>query len=156
MNRYVCPDCDGLKHELATRCQSCHLKMVRANKILIPGKSYLDDKGYVYVSIPDDSPFVSMRQRHKRHIPEHRLIMAQYLNRPLESCEFVHHKNRNRQDNRIENLKLTTKSENSQLRHISDKLARAKAKEYKITIRKLRKQVKGLKLVIRRLEKKCR
>jgi hypothetical protein len=39
-------------------------------------------------------------------IPEHVVIMSEFLGRPLKDKEFVHHKNGIRHDNRLENLEL--------------------------------------------------
>jgi hypothetical protein len=50
----------------------------------------------------------------KGYVLEHRLVMEKYLNRYLQKREHIHHKNSNKQDNRIENLQLTTISEHIQ------------------------------------------
>lgn len=57
--------------------------------------------GYVAVKRPEHP---SANQH--GYVNEHRVVMEEYLGRLLTDSENVHHRNGNRQDNRIENLEL--------------------------------------------------
>lgn len=49
----------------------------------------------------------------KRYAYEHRLVVERRLGRLLRAGEVVHHKNRNRRDNRASNLEVLTRSDHS-------------------------------------------
>jgi hypothetical protein len=70
--------------------------------------------GYIMVTISPDDFFYPMAGSNG-YVAEHRLVMAKSLGRNLLNWEWVHHKNGIRDDNRIDNLELTTAKT-----HISD------------------------------------
>lgn len=73
-------------------------------RLLRGGSAYVCD-GYRSVRLPSNHPMISMAG-HRGRVAEHRLVMAEFLGRPLTSKETVHHINGDTLDNRIENLQL--------------------------------------------------
>jgi HNH endonuclease len=73
------------------------------------GKHY-DRAGYILI-LKKDHPYSSSTG----HIPEHRLVMEQYIGRYLTKEEVVHHINGIKDDNRISNLQLMNNKEHSLL-----------------------------------------
>jgi len=66
------------------------------------GGKYKDSKsGYIMVYLPEHKS-----ANKKGYLPEHRLIMEQYLGRELKPNETVCHINKRNDDNRLDNLEL--------------------------------------------------
>jgi len=66
--------------------------------------------GYVEMSLPEYHWCYPMASKTRHSLLLHRLIMAEHLGRLLKKGEIVHHINGIRDDNRAENLELTTLS----------------------------------------------
>lgn len=73
------------------------------------GGRTVTSEGYVRVYADPSHPWydvMTVRHGSARYFPEHRLVMAEYLGRPLTSNEEVHHVNGIHDDNRLDNLEL--------------------------------------------------
>ncbi len=106
-SKVPCKGCGGLKTRYSELCQQC----ARPGASLDDPKWRTNSQGYVVAMTPSG---VEVRQ--------HRVVMELTLGRPLQPHETVHHKNGQRDDNRIENLELWSHSQPCGQR-VEDKLA---------------------------------
>ncbi|MCL5011016.1 MAG: HNH endonuclease [Patescibacteria group bacterium] len=71
------------------------------------GGKYKDSQsGYVMVYLPEHKS-----ANKKGYVPEHRLVMENFLGRPLKPNETVRHKNKRKDDNKMSNLELVVLGE---------------------------------------------
>ncbi len=69
-------------------------------------KPFVDRDGYRYVPYNEKEHALYKAMFVRNFTPEHRLIMAQKLQRALDRAEHVHHKDHNRLNNVIDNLDI--------------------------------------------------
>lgn len=82
-------------------------RKLRCSRQCIPKKTgiYKRKNGYIEIRFPGG----------KSPRGEHRIVMERFLGRNLQSSEYIHHKNHNRSDNRIENLQIVSLSEHNRI-----------------------------------------
>jgi len=74
-----------------------------------------DNRGYRYAKMHGHP-----NTNKNGYISEHRFVMSQYLDRPLNPDEVIHHINGNKADNRIENLVIITRAKHVLEHHIGE------------------------------------
>ncbi len=86
--------------------------------------------GYVHIAVFPDDEFYGMAPRRVglgcRYVLEHRLVMARHLGRPLESWEQVHHKDRDKTNNALENLEILDGATHSSVTAMQAEIGRLK------------------------------
>ena len=104
--------CEAISKRTKGRKMSAETKnkMSEAHKIHGIGHQKARLDGYISIYFPDHP-----KSTKDGYIMEHILVMEKHIGRHLNDCECVHHKNKNRSDNRIENLVLMTKSDHVSL-----------------------------------------
>lgn len=84
-----------------TICNTIKRKGYKARDHLWKGGRLINTYGYVMIYSPSHP-----HCNNHGYVKEHRLVMEKYLGRYLEPEEVVHHRNKNKTDNQIENLGL--------------------------------------------------
>lgn len=96
---------------------AAHYKGINKRGTTLPGR-----QGWEYSKrTTDKNGYIRMYAAKHPHangrkmIQEHIMVMELHLNRPLTATECVHHINKDKLDNRLENLQLMTKAQHSKL-----------------------------------------
>lgn len=103
--------CKGVKMSDETKKKISQAKMGKYRiKSVYGGHKKQRKDGYISVYAPR---YISSSK--DGYILEHILVMETHIGRQLRSDEVVHHKNKIKNDNRIENLELMTRGEHTRL-----------------------------------------
>ncbi len=86
------------------------------------------------------------------YVYEHRMVMETYLGRILESWEHVHHINGIRDDNRLENLRLTCNKEHGAQNNWRDGYTQGYHDGAKQHIYELEKEIRLLRLDLKQFK----
>lgn len=104
----------GKKYALGTkRTEEQKKNLSEAKRLKGIGCKKRRADGYIAIHFPDHP-----KSNKDGYIMEHDLIMECFIGRWLKDDEVVHHKNKIRDDNRIENLQLMTFKEHARLHMI--------------------------------------
>ena len=83
------------------------------------GGFYPDTDGYIWVFRPDHP-----NSNKQGYLKRSRLVMSEHLGRPLREDEHIHHKNKQTDDDRIENLEIVSQSQHMSIHHTKDMTGR--------------------------------
>jgi len=97
---------------------------------LILGQYYYIKEGIVkkkYPNLPKDFPILSSKRKKDNYIKRANLVWWKHTGEIIKYPEFAHHKNRNKTDDRFENLEKTNRSEHAK-KHAKEYLEKRKQK----------------------------